>query len=719
MKIKNIIQIKSAEPRLILLLIFAFALFLRFPLADISLGGTVHSFFDRYHFEKIIRKPFFDIITSDYSISSVLINDIISHFTLNVFSDGEFNIRFPSLLFGSLTILLLYKLCKDWIGEKEALLAAFLLTVSHIHIKYSVDPLHYSSSIFFSSLAVFFFYRATNNLSLKYLFAFALIAALNSFFTLFTTSIYSFYAVALFYNDSGNLFSKKYYTKCFNMFLTLIISLCLLAYLYSVRGVSIIDNFVSKITTGQYPIEKFSIVGHDHVWKHPYIGIDINVCLDLFKMLNLNTTLGHIIYFGLALLGIVYLYKQNRKVFYFIISLLVFPLLSGQLVLANYQARYYSFVLPFYLILISCGFFQLFVLFRLKFKYIYPLFTGILLFGYLLQARGAWSEDFLLSLVGLPDLKRVNKYVSKRIKEGDIVLNCSYIVKLSSEKVSLPYGNSIQTYFKNYYKNHRLSFLVDKNNRFGIWFVTIKPLNLSKNLPFYFPLGFKPELIHKIGTAYIYFGKVDFSLPENKREALSSPFWHFVKANRLNKNGKLDEAIPYYKMFIKANKNKERAFNNLGVIFALKGNIDKAIYYFNKTIQVIEADENFQRGSNVKFINTPTNIKGGTAKLKYIVDKKNGKRFLSKHELMIYMPHLNSAPYFNLGFTYLIKYSLTADLKYLNAGKKYLKLANYYYPNREEEINETLKRILNPVNISKYKAAPLIIQNLLGIADPF
>lgn len=82
---------------------------------------------------------------------------------LHLFRDigtNEVILRFPSVVFGVLTIPLLYKVGKLFFGAKEGLVSAFLLSISTFHIYYSQEARMYTLLSFLSLLSLFFFYKS-------------------------------------------------------------------------------------------------------------------------------------------------------------------------------------------------------------------------------------------------------------------------------------------------------------------------------------------------------------------------------------------------------------------------------------------------------------------------------------------------------------------------------------------------------------------------------
>lgn len=80
--------------------------------------------------------------------------------SIAIFGLTEFAIRFPSALFGTLTVLLTYLLAKK-LFEKEAIacLAAFFLAISPWHLQFSRGAFEANLGLFFSTLGIYLFVK--------------------------------------------------------------------------------------------------------------------------------------------------------------------------------------------------------------------------------------------------------------------------------------------------------------------------------------------------------------------------------------------------------------------------------------------------------------------------------------------------------------------------------------------------------------------------------
>jgi mannosyltransferase len=72
---------------------------------------------------------------------------------MKLFGDSEFSIRFPSLIFGVLSIGAIYQVGKLLFDARKGLIAAFLLALSTFHIYYSQEARPYSLTVFLALLS--------------------------------------------------------------------------------------------------------------------------------------------------------------------------------------------------------------------------------------------------------------------------------------------------------------------------------------------------------------------------------------------------------------------------------------------------------------------------------------------------------------------------------------------------------------------------------------
>jgi mannosyltransferase len=86
--------------------------------------------------------------------------DIVTWFVIAVFGKSDFVLRLPAVLFGSLSILLTYKVGTTLWTSQVGLIGAFLLAVNPYHVQHSQQARPYALMIFLALLSLIFLLRA-------------------------------------------------------------------------------------------------------------------------------------------------------------------------------------------------------------------------------------------------------------------------------------------------------------------------------------------------------------------------------------------------------------------------------------------------------------------------------------------------------------------------------------------------------------------------------
>ena len=111
---------------------------------------------------------------------------MITHLFLTLFGDSDFVARLPATLFGSLSIVLAFKVGAVLWTRKEGLLGAFLLAVSPYHVRFSQEARHYGLMVFLTLLALVFLLNALRKNDKTLWIGFALCTALSMYTHYFT-----------------------------------------------------------------------------------------------------------------------------------------------------------------------------------------------------------------------------------------------------------------------------------------------------------------------------------------------------------------------------------------------------------------------------------------------------------------------------------------------------------------------------------------------------
>lgn len=104
---------------------------------------------------------------------------VVTHFFLSGLGENDFVVRLPAALFGSLSILLAYKVGQTLWGQKEGLAGAFLLAVNAYHVQYSQDARQYALMVFLALLSLLFLLKAVRSNRTSLWLAFSLCTSLS------------------------------------------------------------------------------------------------------------------------------------------------------------------------------------------------------------------------------------------------------------------------------------------------------------------------------------------------------------------------------------------------------------------------------------------------------------------------------------------------------------------------------------------------------------
>ena len=130
--------------------------------------------------------------------------NIILHWWINLFGDSEFSIRFPSVIFGSLSIFMMYKVGNQIFDKNVGIISSLLLGLSVFHIRYSQEARMYSLSFLLTLLSIYFFIRFFKNRSCKVLISYILFSILlmySHIYGIFIIISQNIYLIVLFFSS--------------------------------------------------------------------------------------------------------------------------------------------------------------------------------------------------------------------------------------------------------------------------------------------------------------------------------------------------------------------------------------------------------------------------------------------------------------------------------------------------------------------------------------
>ena len=349
----------------------------------------------------------------------------LSHIITYIFSCilgySEWALRLPSALFGSMSVLFLFVTAKKMFNEKIALLSAFLLAISPLHIWYSQEARMYSLWVMLMLICFHIFLSAIYSDKIRTWLLFAFFSSLSLW--TFLNSIFFFFAMGLFLLINIKSFKKQffYFAGCMIVvaisympgFITLLLKKP--GGIGSARSISIYDLAYTFLTFN---------VGTS--WGPSLVEIR-----SLLSMYGLKSISLIIINYGMYIIPVIILFgslavyalhailtkmtrtKQLLLIMLFIpvftISAVVFVSKSVPL-----NIRYLLAALPFYLLFISYGI--------LNFN---KLPRNVILFLIIIITTGSLYNHYFNPKYSKINIKEISVLLNKNltVKDGAIILH--------------------------------------------------------------------------------------------------------------------------------------------------------------------------------------------------------------------------------------------------------------------------------------------------------
>jgi len=309
---------------------------------------------------------------------------IFLNYWTDLFGDSEFSIRFPSVIFGLLSILVLYYLASSLFNKRIALLSVIILAVNPFHIFFSQQARMYSLFTLFSLLSLFYFFKILKEGRKTNMILYLVFNVLNLYTYYF--AIFVLVVECLYFT----LFHKDFKSKSKDFMLTNLF----IFILFSPQLIKIYNGFLSKTSEfdwGFNPSQYFFSIFSS------FLGWNI-----LFTM----------IVFLLFIFGLLRIKNIDKKLNIFGIFYVLFPLVIGFFLSFKMviMSRYFIFILPIYIMFISKG------LFNIKYKWMQILLiSGILFIGGFRLA-----EDY--SKPNHAQWREVVEHIESNSQENDIIL---------------------------------------------------------------------------------------------------------------------------------------------------------------------------------------------------------------------------------------------------------------------------------------------------------
>lgn len=394
--LKNIIRFMFKEGwqySLLLIAVVLVGIFLR-----ISYLGNLDFWTDEvfsFHAAKMIIEKGKPIYDSQLYYDRAIIYHHITAISMRIFGINEFGSRLPNILFSSGTIILIYYILKVY-SKKFALMGSLLFAFCNISIAMAQHTRMYDMLCFFFLLSAYSFYNAFENTNKK-----LNILRLNCSFNFkwFIIFIISFYI--------------SYNTHAFSVFL--LIGFLVYYIIISIRefnkenALIIIGLFSAFLMGLLYKFNSINIkeIFFVNVVPEWALRAAANLNINYYKnYLNNNYINEHLyLIFVLFFLVIYFLNpsKINRlPVLLSSVTILIYYYLSYS---PLHQLRYVYFLIPFFILSITIGFFYIKILFKEKLSNM--VFCSMVLFS------------FPIIFGGIEEFYRVKNYESMFYHKGD------------------------------------------------------------------------------------------------------------------------------------------------------------------------------------------------------------------------------------------------------------------------------------------------------------
>lgn len=252
----------------------------------------------------------------------------IEHVML-MFGKTEATLRFFPAIFGALTIPLMYFVGKEFMDRNVGIIAATAATFSPFLIYYSQEARAYSMTVFFIAFAMIFYLRALKNNEIKNWIIFGLLSALafwSHYYVFVLIAALVLYALALQLMDI-----QKNIKKLWMILLSVVV--------FSLASLPIIIITIQRffIRTAEAPL--FGAQGFDIIYS-------------TLLQISGSSEILLVLYVFLFIAGLVNVYLKNKKMAFFLISLLFLAFFISYIL--SYKLpmnpRYLLFlIIPFYI----------------------------------------------------------------------------------------------------------------------------------------------------------------------------------------------------------------------------------------------------------------------------------------------------------------------------------------------------------------------------------
>jgi mannosyltransferase len=133
---------------------------------------------------------------------------ILLHFWRKLFGISELSLRFPSLIFSFLSVILTYFLGKKLFGRKTGLLAAMIMGISPFQLWYAQEARDYSMLLFMGTASTYLLIQALDKQTIKHWFGYIVVSAGALYTSYFFSLLFAAHFVYIFFSKQKRRFKR-------------------------------------------------------------------------------------------------------------------------------------------------------------------------------------------------------------------------------------------------------------------------------------------------------------------------------------------------------------------------------------------------------------------------------------------------------------------------------------------------------------------------------
>ncbi len=273
---------------------------------------------------------------------------------IKLFGSSEIALRLPSVIFGVLTIPLLYLVGERLFGRREGMVGAFLLSISLHHLYHSQEARMYSMLTFMVLLSVYLFWRSMeepDNLKLWVFWGLVLLMSVYThYFAALMLPAFAVYLVWL-HITNDNASSSDDAPSSKSAVRGFLLGLCMVVVGF-LPWLNVLAGQMGGKLTGQ---AMYGVRSPSEFFSTFFANMAPTIFVEELEAYNVIVTLIFMAFFFTGVWGMAR--SNTRRAFVFLLTCILIPLLIGfcMMYLLPFIMRYMIFVGPFFMLFAAGG----------------------------------------------------------------------------------------------------------------------------------------------------------------------------------------------------------------------------------------------------------------------------------------------------------------------------------------------------------------------------